>query len=169
LKLNLTTKASDPDGDELIYKYKVTGGRIIGEGADVSWNLDKLPPGSYAAVVTVEDQHRATVSASLNVRIEICTTCDPPCTTLSISCPENVEEGQPLVISLNISGGSLDMNPTYTWSVSAGTILNGQGTPTIAVDTTGLGGKQVTATVKVGGIPPECQNTASCEVKVRKK
>ncbi len=45
---------------------------------------------------------------------------------------------------------------TYNWSVSAGTITSGQGTSTITVDTTGLGGQSVTATVSIGGADPSC-------------
>jgi hypothetical protein len=54
------------------------------------------------------------------------------------------------------------MNVTYNWSVSAGTISSGQGTSSITVETTGLGGQTVTATVELGGLDPSCSRTASC-------
>lgn len=169
LTLDVIVNSSDPDGDTLLFKYEVTGGQIISEGGHVQWDFARVPPGSYKATVTVDDQHGAKASASTNVRLEPCTSCDPPCSTLNISCPESVEEGQALFFTLSISGGEPDMKPTYNWSVSAGKIVKGQGTYTIEVDTTGLAGKQVIATVEVGDIPPECQRTASCEVQIRKK
>jgi len=55
---------------------------------------------------------------------------------------------------------------TYNWSVSAGTISSGQGTSSITVDTAGLGGQTVTATVEVGGLDPACSRTASCSTSV---
>ncbi|HEX8494428.1 MAG TPA: hypothetical protein VF658_16410 [Pyrinomonadaceae bacterium] len=51
---------------------------------------------------------------------------------------------------------------TYNWSISAGYITAGQGTPSITVDTSGLGGQTVTASVEVGGIPSSCVRVDSC-------
>jgi hypothetical protein len=60
------------------------------------------------------------------------------------------------------------MQPTYNWSVSAGTISSGQGTSSITVDTTGAGGQTVTATVSLGGADPACTGTtASCSTAVK--
>src|SRR5205807_10301848 len=53
--LGLVTTASDPDGDTLLYSYTVTGGRITGEGANVSWDLSGVGPGTYTASVEVDD------------------------------------------------------------------------------------------------------------------
>src|SRR6266550_1015186 len=47
--VGLTTTASDPDGDTLLYTYTVTGGRITGEGISVSWDLSGAAPGTYTA------------------------------------------------------------------------------------------------------------------------
>jgi len=60
-------------------------------------------------------------------------------------------------------------SPTYNWSVSAGTISGGQGTSSITVDTAGLGGQSVTATVDVGGFDPACSRSASCTTAVKPK
>ncbi len=60
------------------------------------------------------------------------------------------------------------MTPTYNWSVSVGTISSGQGTSTITVDTTGIGGQSVTANVTIGGADPSCTGTtASCTTPVK--
>ena len=47
--------ATDPDGDTLLYSYTVTGGRITGEGANVSWDLTGVQPGTYTSTVEVDD------------------------------------------------------------------------------------------------------------------
>ena len=83
----------------------------------------------------------------------------PPCPTVSVSCPTDVKLGEPITFTASVSG---DANVTYNWSVSAGTISSGQGTSSISVDTTGLGGQTVTATVELGGLDPSCSRTASC-------
>jgi hypothetical protein len=168
-KIKLITDAADPDGDALRYEYVVTGGEIIGEGSNVEWSYKGLNPGTYTAKVFVKNQHGGITSKTFVVSVIPCPICDPPCPTLSISCPEFADAGQPLTFSLNISGGDPDMKPIYKWTVSAGTIITGQGTPTIVIDTKGLAGKRVMATVEVGDINPSCQRTTSCEVPISKK
>jgi hypothetical protein len=79
-----------------------------------------------------------------------------------------VDVGAPITFTANVAGGDANVTPTYNWSVSAGTISSGQGTSSITVDTTGIGGQSVTATVEVGGYPPSCNpTTASCTTQVR--
>jgi len=51
--------------------------------------------------------------------------------------------------------------PTYKWSVSAGSIESGQGTPSILVHTTNLWGASITATVEVGNLPAACLTTTA--------
>jgi len=93
--------------------------------------------------------------------------CVPPCPTLSISCPtDQVIAGTPATVSANVSGGDPNASITYNWTVSAGTIASGQGTPTITIDTTGLAGNSVTATVEIGGVGPECDRTESCTFQI---
>jgi hypothetical protein len=168
-KVRLTTDAADPNDDALNYEYSVTGGRIIGEGSSAEWNYEGLKPGSYTAKVVVKNQHGGVTSSTVTVSVIRCPMCDPSCPTLTILCPDDADEGQPLTLSINVSGAEPGRALTYKWSISAGTIMTGQGTPTIVVDTTGLAGKKVTATVDVGNIDPSCQRTISCEVQIRKK
>lgn len=165
----LTANASDPDGDTLLYTYTSTGGHITGEGANVSWDLSGQQAGTYTATVEVDDGCGCVSFSSTTVTIEKCTNCVPPCPNLSVSCPTDlVEVGQPVNVSANVSGGDPSAAITYNWTVSAGTISSGQGTPSITVDTTGLeGGGQVTATVELGGVAPECNRTASCTAQLR--
>lgn len=165
--VTLTANASDPDGDTLLYTYTSTGGRITGEGANATWDLSGAQPGTYTATVEVDDGCGCVSFSSTTVTIEKCRECVPPCPTVSVSCPTDITEaGTPITFSANVSGGDPNASITYNWTVSAGTISGGQGTPSITVDTTGLGGQTVTATVELGGVAPECQRTASCSSQI---
>lgn len=58
-------------------------------------------------------------------------------------------------------------NVTYNWAISAGTIISGQGTPMIKVNTTGLPeGAFITATLELGNIPKNCSSSASSSAEV---
>jgi len=160
--VQLTTTASDPDGDTLLYTYTTTGGRITGEGANVTWDLSGLAPGTYTSTVEVDDGCGCLTSSSTTVTIANCSDCErpaPPCPTVNVSCPDQAQPG-PVTFTANVSGGS--GNQTYNWSVSAGTISSGQGTSSITVN--GSAGQSITATVELGGLDPSCGRTASCTV-----
>jgi hypothetical protein len=162
--VDLTANATDPDNDTLLYTWSVTGGRLTGEGRGVSWDLSGVNPGTYTATVDVNDGNGHTANGSTTVSVAVCTGCVPPCPTVSVSCPSDVDQGSPITYTASVSG---DMNVTYNWSVSAGTISGGQGTSSITVDTANLGGQTVTATVELGGLDPSCSRTASCTTGIR--
>jgi hypothetical protein len=165
--VSLSANATDPDGDTLLYTYSTSGGRITGEGPNVSWDLTGVQPGTYTATVEVDDGCGCMSFSSTTVTVAECTNCVPPCPEISISCPTGeVTVGSPATVSVNVSGGAPGLSPTYNWSVSAGTISSGQGTPSITIDTAALGGQTVTATVEIGGLPPECDRTRSCSFTV---
>lgn len=168
--VQLTAVASDPDNDTLLYTWSVTGGRVSGEGRNVTWDLSGVANGSYTATVEVGDGNQHTANGTATVSVSDCTGCKPPpppCPVVSVSCPSDVKQGESITYTASISGGDSSMTPTYNWSVSAGTISSGQGTSTITVDTGSLGGQTVTATVQIGGADPSCTGTsASCTTSI---
>jgi hypothetical protein len=169
-EVQLTANASDPDNDQLLYTWSVTGGRLSGEGRQVTWDLTGVANGTYTATVEVNDGNQHTASGSATVTVADCTGCEvpkPPCPNVTVSCPDAVDLGQPITFTASVTGGPEGFAPTYNWSVSAGTITSGQGTSSITVDTAGLGGQSVTATVSIGGADPSCSNTNSCTTSVR--
>ena len=162
--LQLTAEATDPDNDVLVYSWTVTGGKITGEGKNVTWDLTGVQDGTYTATVQVSDGTHPPVSGSTTVTVGPCPNCEkPPCPTVNVSCPDSVDLGQPITFTASTSAP----NVTYNWSVSAGTISSGQGTSSITVDSANLGGQTVTATVEVGGLDPSCSRTASCSTSVK--
>lgn len=168
--VTLVANASDADNDQLLYTWSVTGGRLSGEGRQVTWDLTGAANGTYTATVEVNDGNQHTATGSTTVTIAECPDCKvppPPCPTVSVSCPSEVDAGQPITFTASVTGEGAP-TPTYNWSVSAGTISSGQGTSTITVDTTGVaGGTSVTATVNLGGLDPSCNASSSCSTGVK--
>src|SRR5215203_5192552 len=87
---------------------------------------------------------------------------DSPCAAIKAPSGGVVEAGTPMRFTVRFKGSTKNFNLEYEWKISAGAIASGQGTCTITVDTTGLAnGTNITAEVKVKGLPENCPNTAS--------
>lgn len=168
-EMELSASGTDPDGDELQYKFSATGGRVVGTGAQARWLLKDISEGRHVVTVEVNDGRGGRSVASA----EVYTYCDSIylCPVMSIDCPAGeVEEGQTVRFRANVAGGDTRVvAPTYRWTVSAGKIVAGQGTPEIIVETSGVGDRGITATVEVGGYLPECDRNEGCLAKTRRK
>lgn len=80
-----------------------------------------------------------------------------------------VESGERLSFFASVTGSSRsDLILTWSWRSSSGRIVRGQFDSELSVDTTGLLDECVVGTVKVGGLKPECPNTAFCKSLVRR-
>ena len=167
--VSLTTTASDPDGDTLLYSYNVTGGRVSGDGASVSWDLSGMSAGTYTATVDVDDGCGCITSTSTTVTIADCGDCIPDlvCPQVNVTCPSEADPNSSVQVSATFTQGTPQVSETYNWTVSAGTITSGQGTSTITVSTANVAGGTITATVEVGGVDPSCNRTASCSFSVK--
>ena len=53
--VEISTEAVDPENDVLTYNYTVSGGKIIGTGAKVVWDLSGAAPGTYTITAGVDD------------------------------------------------------------------------------------------------------------------
>jgi hypothetical protein len=163
--VSVNTKAVDPENDTLIYNYTVSGGRIVGQGANVNWDLSGVRAGTYTITAGVDDGCGVCgKTQTKTITVKECPDCKKPpcdCPTLSVTGPSSaVQPGDDMVFTANLSGGG-SCSPTYNWSVSAGTIASGQGTPVIHVSTSGMADQSITATVDIGGCCPECHPVAS--------
>ncbi len=84
------------------------------------------------------------------------------CPTIQVSGPGVVGLGTAMKFTAEISGPAIIGDVGYSWTISAGTITEGQGTRSMTVDIGGLqNGTTVTATVLVRGIPSSCMDSAS--------
>ncbi len=89
------------------------------------------------------------------------------CPAISVTCPDvNGGADQPVTFTANINSNYPNPHLTFNWTVSAGRIINGQGTNEIKVDATGLDRQSIKATLEVGGLPNSCVRTASCETAI---
>ena len=167
----ISLSASSIDERGMTFTWAVTGGRLSSrEGQNVTWDLSGVPERVYTATVEMNDGHQHTVSASTTVMVALSPSCDkppPPCPLVSVSVPNDVDLVRPITFAAVVTGGDAELKPTYTWSISAGKIISGQGTPKLTVDGSNLGGGEIlTATVSVGGADPSCPRTASATLPV---
>ncbi len=147
------------------YRWTSNAGRISGDGATVAWDLSGLRPGYYKAYVDVDmssGDEACQAFASTSILVNRCAPPSPACPNVGIACPDRVVVNEPLTFRSTVSGGS-NARQTYNWIVSAGSILDGQGTDTINVDTTGLAGQSITATLSMGGYNLDCSATCTVE------
>jgi hypothetical protein len=129
-------------------------------------------PGVHTIVITLPDGQRWTREIDLEAGRIKCVALnyrpapprESPCPyPVILSAPPQVNEGEIITYTADVSyNGSSPLN--YTWTVSPGSarLLSGAGTPTITVDSTGLAGQRITATLVVddGSGEPECRQTA---------
>ncbi len=166
-QVRLVSRSENLSGN-VNYTWSTTGGRIIGNGVTTTWDLTDVQPGVYTATVEaandlVDDGCRAFSSAVVVVR-----DCAPPrilCPVVRVLAPDTVDAGAPLTFVANVSGSG-NISPAFNWTVTGGTIIAGQGTPSITVDTTGLGGTNVLAAVQLAGYDASCSANAEAAAPV---
>lgn len=149
-----------------VYSYAITGGRIVGEGSQVIWDLSYCSPGVYTATVEVQDKkHRA--SASVAVTISNCGDCvdgDCHCPAIVVNCYDAVRAGTPITCKVKVAGAR--SQPMFEWSArtSKGEDLSDKIRRTgeyISIPTNDLAGRVVYVTVDLRGLDQSCTSTAS--------
>jgi hypothetical protein len=151
-------------------------GQPAGETTEFVRQID-LPPGPHTVEIVFPNgtrwSHVFTIIAgrkdciALTYRprtINIPAIAQSPCPyPVNVSAPATVSDGDIITFSADVGyAGQSALN--YTWTVSPPTasILSGVGTPTITVDSTGLGSRRVTAILVVddGSGERACRQTA---------
>ncbi len=161
--VDVHAEAFDAEDNPVIYQYTISGGRIVGQGAKVIWNLSGLKPGTYEITAAVDDGggiHGKTQKAF--VEVEECDGCRSHCIcpTISVTGSRSTDAPEQLLIfTANVSGGG-ESDITYNWTVSNGSIIKGQETPSVEI-TPNNPDETVTATVKIGGICEACLDSVS--------
>ncbi len=89
------------------------------------------------------------------------------CPKLSARGQSEATAGEPITFTADLTGGDPAAERTYNWTTSDGTISSGQGTSSITVNTSDMGGDRVTASVSVGGLDRRCSNSASATTAIR--
>jgi len=140
------------------YPVKVDG-QVIGMSGTTSEAVFYITPGEH--VVEVEgpggQKFTKTINFTKGVKHCVClkvvdTVTKRPCPyDIYVQGPDKVVEGDKIYFKAfnKVTSGAIPVN--YLWSVlpSAAAIIDGLGTDTISIDTTGLGGQQIRATLDV--------------------
>jgi len=92
------------------------------------------------------------------------------CPTIEIERSQNKpSQAEEYLLIAHIVGGDPRFTPTFKWSVSAGLVVSGQGTPSVKISTSGTDCRQVTITLEVGGVIPKgCQRAKTYTIKQSK-
>lgn len=157
-RIPLTATVTNFSTTPLRYMWRVSGGRLEGDGPNATWDLSDAQPGTYTARVEVDNNRDDGCVAFTSTKVVV-RQCPPPpvlCPNISISGPETSPVGTPVTFTANLSGGTPGITPVYNWTISAGTITSGQGTPSITIDTTGLAGQSINAALAVEGYNLNC-------------
>lgn len=155
--VDVVVTADDPENDVLTHNYTVSGGRIVGTGSHVRWDLSQVNPGTYTITAGVDDGCGTcgkTQVRTVTVRQNCIDDCQ--CASVEVAGPTNeILEAGDNVFTANVTAGTYD--PTYEWIVDGGEIVSGQGTPSISVkfDPQTLKSKK-SVTVRIGGAPESC-------------
>lgn len=92
----------------------------------------------------------------------------PPlnCPKVSVVCPTGaLELGKVYVLKAQVEGENPDDELIFIWSISAGEIVEGQGTRSLKIRINEQKGA-ITAALELGGIDPECPRAAICSLKL---
>ena len=147
----------------------VSGGRANRIGPlEFDWDLSEAMAGTYTVTAAaVETDGRITESKTATATVKECDSCvhGDVCPVIKVDGPDQaLNAGDQVTFTATVSGS---VDATYNWTVSAGTIVSGQGTRSITVATDrSVSGTSLTATVEVSGNSwmPACSTSASDSV-----
>ena len=141
-----------------------------------SWNKE---PGLHTVVIGLPDGQRWTREFTLDPGRIKCVTLNyrpgqplavSPCPyPVNLSAPVSVNEGEVITYTADVTyKGTSPLNYTWTVSPAEAKILSGLGTPTISVDSTGLGTQTVSATLVVndGSGEASCRQVANAATNI---
>jgi hypothetical protein len=114
-------------------------------------NLEILLPNGGRWVRDFDVERGRKLCVNVNYHPRKITIAKSPCPyPVNISAPVSVNDGDLITFTSDVAyGGSGALNYTWTVSPSEARIVSGAGTPTITVDSTGLGSQRVSATLVV--------------------
>lgn len=147
-------------------------GKPEGETA-IDYRVFDLDPGIHTIVVSLPNGQRWTREIKLEAGRIKCVALNyrpglPPAPTspcpfpINLSAPSTVTEGEVITYTSDVTyGGSSPLNFTWTISPANARVLSGAGTSTVAVDSTGLAGQTLTATLVAddGSNDPACSRS----------
>lgn len=165
LSIMVKTIVSNPQKRPLTYAYTISGGRIIGQGAQVVWDLKGVRPGTYTITAAIDEGRGFSYETkSETITVKECPICDLPCIcpTISVIGSESAKSGEIATFKAKVLGGNIT-KVSYNWTISRGEIAEGQGTSEIKVKITDdLIGYAVRAIVEVAAENSSEELCADC-------
>lgn len=154
-------------------------GKASGETSTTDRSFD-LTPGLHTIAILLPDGQRWTREFSLDAGRIKCVALNYraaaplvalPCPyPVNLSTPSEVNDGEIITFTSDVSySGSSPLTHTWTLSPNGARILSGAGTPTITVDSTGLAGQRIVATLVVddGSGESACRQTVQAATFVK--
>jgi hypothetical protein len=133
-------------------------------------NIEILLPNGGRWVRDFDIVQARKVCVTLNFHPKKYTAPKSPCPyPVNVSAPSSVNDGDLITFTADVAyGGSAPLNYTWTVAPAEAHIVSGAGTPTITVDSTGLGNQRVSATLVVddGSGDPQCHQRAQAATNV---
>ncbi len=170
-KVHVRAEAKSKEGEVIMYSYEVTGGRIVGQGADVDWVLTGLQPGSYSITARAEiGNSNGGQTLTRSVTLQECPECDLGCTcpSLEVSASKaSVADGETVTFEAHVTEPE-KYGRSFAWTVTNGEIIFGKNTNRIGVRPLNNLSDSVTASVEISGtdLLCNCPTSASEEVKI---
>jgi len=113
----IVCNATDPDSDELSYRWSASGGGIIGEGATVTWTAP-ISAGSYNVTVTATDGRGGEITDYVTITARA--NSPPTITSLAANAAWATPSGS-LQVTCNASDPDND-ELSYEWTATGGNI-----------------------------------------------
>lgn len=164
--VDITTTAKNEKPD-LTYYYVVTGGKIVGTGPNVKWDLTAEGPGTYSITVGIGKDNVIPGKTATTTLVKKWCECDPGCQcgTLSIEGPRSAKPGDTIVVTARVGGGP---DVTYKWMIPAGNILSDPRASSIMIKIPAdFKDPLFTAAVELSGTDPSCNCKTKDTVTVR--
>lgn len=170
------------EGCQPRFSWKVNGGVVEGEGAEIVWNLLGVQPQPgkyYDAVVTVKTGP-ACGSRKASAIWRACVVCPPGvtlrrtppprsprfCPTISLGTRATAAAGQNVPVTATLYGGTPGVIPKFKWTVLAGGHIDGRHDADSILIEAGKPGQTILAKVEVGGYGPGPPCSATCSIRV---
>lgn len=180
--IKVSTIVKNNKDKDLKFHYFVTGGKIIGEGANIVWDFNGEKPGKYSVTVGIGKESvikGKTITRTLDFSYcPLCDLCECPAIVRILGPVYPIKAGDAAILTAEVKGGT-QKRFQYYWNLSDGTSNNikptkakiefGQGTRHIIVRTDkSMKGQKIIVTVELGGVCPTCSNVAVFEIKIDK-
>lgn len=170
LNVKVNTLSKDAENNSLKYYYTITGGKIIGEGANVIWNFSETRPGKYTITASVGNDYIIKgKSVTKTIELEECPQCPAPCECPMISVfgpTKPIKAGDSFIVTAKVTGGSQE-SVAYKWKITNGTIVGGQNAAQIIVKTDPNKKDFIlTVAVEINGLCGNCPNEDSETFKI---